>query len=118
MKLIIAVLRPSRLEDVRNAVIAMGLQGMTASIAEDYDCETRHIELDFRGRACLGESQVRARVEVAVCDAEVEQVIEAICNVARTGRRGDGYILVAELPRMVRIRTGECAELELEALAS
>ncbi|MBP6515001.1 MAG: P-II family nitrogen regulator [Steroidobacteraceae bacterium] len=106
MKLITATIRPWRLDDVREAVAAMGLQGMTITETEEYGVREPHTEV-YRGAEYRVEWAGRIRLELAVDDVVVDQVVEAICNIARTGRRGDGRITVAPLAEALRIRTGE-----------
>ncbi|MFI4890136.1 MAG: P-II family nitrogen regulator [Steroidobacterales bacterium] len=96
MKLITAVIRPFKLDDVRKAITDIGIQGVTVTEVQGYLCTARHE--DF---------QPNAKIELAVDDSIAEQVIEAICNVARTGRSGDGKLWVAELEQALRVRTGE-----------
>lgn len=92
MKLITAVVRPFKLDELRNAVAQLGVQGMTVDEV---------IETEFGARA---------KVEIAVADSIFEPVVEAVANVARTGRRGDGRITVRKLEQTIRIRTGEVGE--------
>lgn len=89
MKMITAVVRPFKLDDLRQAIAQLGVQGVT--VTEVYEAQ-------------FGP---RAKVEIAVDDDIVEPVLEAIANVSRTGRTGDGRILVAQLEQVIRIRTGE-----------
>jgi nitrogen regulatory protein PII len=89
MKLITAVVRPFKLDELRNAIAQMGVQGVTVT-------EVHEIEFG-----------PRCKVEVAVDDAIAEAAMEALANVARTGRSGDGHIIIADLDEAIRIRTGE-----------
>ena len=89
MKLITAVVRPFKLDELRNAIAQMGVQGVTVT-------EVHEIEFG-----------PRCKVEVAVDDAIAEAALEAIANVARTGRAGDGHITIGDLDEAIRIRTGE-----------
>jgi nitrogen regulatory protein P-II 2 len=89
MKMITAVVRPFKLDELRQAIAQLGVQGVT--VTEVYEAQ-------------FGP---RAKVEIAVDDSIVEPVLEAIANVSRTGRAGDGRILVGELEQAIRIRTGE-----------
>lgn len=89
MKMITAVVRPFKLDDLRQAIAQLGVQGVT--VTEVYETQ-------------FGP---RAKLEIAVDDAIVEPVLEAIANVSRTGRSGDGRIMVGELEQVIRIRTGE-----------
>ena len=89
MKLITAFVRPFKLEELRSAVAQLGVQGVTV---------TEVIEAEFGPRA---------KIEIAVDDAIVEPVVDAVANIARTGRTGDGRIIVSALEQAIRIRTGE-----------
>jgi nitrogen regulatory protein P-II 2 len=96
MKLITAVIKPFKLDDLRKAVADLGVQGLTVTEVQGY------------GAAKDQEDFVpNAKVELAVDDSIAEQVIEAVCNVARTGKSGDGKLWVVELEQAVRVRTGE-----------
>jgi nitrogen regulatory protein PII len=106
MKLITAVVRPHCLEDVRTAVAQMGLEGLTVTEIEEHWAEKPRTEV-YRGAEYRTEWQRRLRVEIVVEDDVSDQVAEAICNIARTGRRGDGRVLVSGLAETIRIRTGE-----------
>jgi len=106
MKLITAVVRPHCLEDVRMAVARMGLGGLTATEIEQHDARLGRIEV-YRGAEYRSDWEPRIRIELAVEDDVVEQVTEAICNVARTGRQEDGDVFVSALAGAIRIRTGE-----------
>jgi nitrogen regulatory protein P-II 2 len=92
MKLLTAIVRPFKLDELRLAVAHLGVQGMTVDEV---------IEAGFGARA---------KIEIAISDAIVEPVMEALANVARTGRRGDGRITVRSLEQSIRIRTGETGE--------
>lgn len=106
MKLITAVVRPHCLEDVRMAVARMGLGGLTATEIEQHDVRLGRTEV-YRGAEYRTDWEPRIRIELAVEDEVAEQVTEAICNVARTGRREDGDVFVSVLAGAIRIRTGE-----------
>lgn len=106
MKLISATIRNWRLDDVREAVAAMGLTGMTVTETGLYGATEARTEF-YRGSEYRVDWVARVRVELAVDDSVAEQVVEAICNLARTGRPGDGRVTVAPLTEAVRIRTGE-----------
>ena len=106
MKLITAVIKPFKLDDVRQAVADLGIQGVTVTEVHGYGSEQGHTEF-FRGAEFLIDSLPKAKVELAVDDSIAEQVMEAVCNVARTGKAGDGKVWVMELEQALRIRTGE-----------
>jgi nitrogen regulatory protein P-II 2 len=112
MKLISALIRPHRLDDVRMVVARMGLVGLTVTEVEEFGAETPRTEV-YRGAEYRFDWQPRMRIEVAVEDELTDQVVEAICNVARTGRKGDGRVFVAELEDAIRIRTGEAGTAAL-----
>lgn len=106
VKLIAALIRPHRLEDVRLAVARMGLEGLTVIETAEHGSEQPRTEV-YRGAEYRDEWHPRIRVEMAVDDALADQVTEAICNIARTGRAGDGRVYVSVLAEAIRIRTGE-----------
>jgi nitrogen regulatory protein P-II 2 len=106
MKLITAIIKPFKLDDVREAVADIGIQGITVTEVKGFGRQRGHTEL-YRGAEYVVDFLPKAKVELAVSDDIVEQVIEAIMNVARTGKIGDGKIFVTELEQVVRIRTGE-----------
>jgi nitrogen regulatory protein P-II 2 len=106
MKLITAIIKPFKLDDVRQAVADLGVQGVTVSEAQGFGRQRGHTEL-YRGAEYRVDFLPKTRVEIAIEDSLAEQVIEAIANVARTGKIGDGKIFVTRLQEAVRIRTGE-----------
>jgi nitrogen regulatory protein PII len=106
MKLITAIIKPFKLDDVRQTVAHIGVQGLTVTEVLGLGRQVGHVER-YRGTEHRTDLLPKTRVELAVDDAIVEQVIEAICNVARTGKLGDGKIFVTRLAQAVRIRTGE-----------
>ena len=106
MKLITAVIKPFRLDDVRNALAEVGVQGMTVTEVKGFGRQRGHTEL-YRGAEYVVDFLPKAKVELAVADEIAEQVVEAIANTARTGKIGDGKIFVTELVEAIRIRTGE-----------
>jgi len=106
MKLITAIIKPFKLDDVRQAVADIGIQGITVTEVKGFGRQRGHTEL-YRGAEYVVDFLPKAKVELAVSDDIVEQVIEAIMNVARTGKIGDGKIFVTELKQVIRIRTGE-----------
>jgi len=112
MKLITAVVKPFRLDDVRNALADVGIQGMTVTEVKGFGRQRGHTEL-YRGAEYVVDFLPKVKVEVAVSDELAERVIEAIIAAAKTGKVGDGKIFVSELERAVRIRTGEADDQAL-----
>ena len=106
MKLVTAIVKPFRLDDVRNALSEVGVQGMTVSEVNGFGRQRGHTEL-YRGAEYVVDFLPKAKIEVAVADDRVEEVIEAIVNSAKTGKVGDGKIFVTPLEHVCRIRTGE-----------
>jgi nitrogen regulatory protein P-II 2 len=106
MKLVTAIVKPFRLDDVRNALSEVGIQGMTVSEVKGFGRQRGHTEL-YRGAEYVVDFLPKAKIEVAVADDRVEEVIEAIVNSAKTGKVGDGKIFVTPLEHVYRIRTGE-----------
>ncbi|MDH3399750.1 MAG: P-II family nitrogen regulator [Chromatiales bacterium] len=106
MKMITAIIKPFKLDDVREAVADIGIQGITVTEVKGFGRQRGHTEL-YRGAEYVVDFLPKAKVELAVSDDIVEQVVEAIGNVARTGKIGDGKIFVTNLEQVVRIRTGE-----------
>jgi nitrogen regulatory protein P-II 2 len=106
MKLITAIIKPFKLDDVRQAVADIGVQGITVTEVQGFGRQRGHTEL-YRGAEYRVDFLPKTKIELAVDDSVVEQVIEAITNVARTGKIGDGKLYVTNLSQAVRIRTGE-----------
>jgi len=106
MKLITAIIKPFKLDEVRQAVADIGIQGVTVTEVHGCGHEPGHAEF-YRGTQYRVEFLPRAKIELAVDDSIAEQVMEAVCNVARTGKTGDGKIWVLDLEQALRIRTGE-----------
>ncbi len=106
MKLITAVIKPFKLDEVREALSAIGVQGLTVTEVKGFGRQKGHTEL-YRGAEYVVDFLPKVKVEAAVDDAVVERVIEAIEASARTGKIGDGKIFVSPLDQVVRIRTGE-----------
>jgi nitrogen regulatory protein P-II 2 len=109
MKLITAVVKPFRLDDVRNALAEVGVQGMTVTEVKGFGRQRGHTEL-YRGAEYVVDFLPKVKVEVAVTDELAERVIEAIIGAAKTGKVGDGKIFVTELEQVYRIRTGETGD--------
>ena len=106
MKLITAIIRPHKLEDVRKAVGDVGVQGVTVTEVRGFGRQRGHTEV-YRGAEYVVEFVPKTKIEIAVDDALAERAIEAITKTARTGKVGDGKIFVVDLEQVVRIRTGE-----------
>jgi nitrogen regulatory protein P-II 2 len=106
MKLITAIIKPFKLDEVREALSAIGVQGITVTEVKGFGRQKGHTEL-YRGAEYVVDFLPKTKIEAAVDDAIVERAIEAIENAARTGKIGDGKIFVYDLQQVVRIRTGE-----------
>ena len=106
MKLITAVIKPFKLDEVREALSAIGVQGITVTEVKGFGRQKGHTEL-YRGAEYVVDFLPKVKIEAAVADSLVEQAIEAIEASARTGKIGDGKIFVNEIEQVVRIRTGE-----------
>jgi nitrogen regulatory protein P-II 2 len=106
MKLITAVIKPFRLDDVRNALAEVGVQGMTVTEVKGFGRQRGHTEL-YRGAEYVVDFLPKVKLEIAVTSDMAERAIEAIVDSARTGKVGDGKIFVVDLAQVVRIRTGE-----------
>ena len=112
MKLVTAIIKPFRLDDVRNALSEVGVQGMTVTEVKGFGRQRGHTEL-YRGAEYVVDFLPKAKVEVAVADDRVDQTIEAIIESAKTGKVGDGKIFVTQLDEVWRIRTGETGDSAL-----
>jgi len=106
MKMITAIIKPFKLDDVREAVADIGIQGITVTEVKGFGRQRGHTEL-YRGAEYVVDFLPKAKIDLAVADDVAEQVIEAIANTARTGKIGDGKIFVTDLAQAIRIRTGE-----------
>ena len=106
MKLITAVVKPFKLDDVKEALSSIGVQGMTITEAQGYGRQGGHTEV-YRGAEYQTDFVPKLRVEVVAEDEDTEQVIEAIVNAARTGKIGDGKVWVSPVTDLVRVRTNE-----------
>lgn len=106
MKLVSAIIKPFKLDDVRESLSEIGIQGMTVTEVKGFGRQKGHTEL-YRGAEYVVDFVPKIKVEVAVSDDRVDDVIDTIRRVALTGQIGDGKIFVTELERIVRIRTGE-----------
>lgn len=112
MKLITAVIKPFKLDDVREALADIGVEGLTVTEVKGFGRQKGHTEL-YRGAEYVVDFLPKVKVEVAVVDALVERTLEAIQNAARTGKIGDGKLFVTNLEQVIRIRTGEVDEAAL-----
>jgi len=106
MKLVIAVIKPFKLEEVRDALTRIGVHGMTVTEVKGYGRQKGHMEI-YRGAEYAVNFLPKVRIEVAVPSDRIDQVMEAVSAAARTGQIGDGKIFVTPLESAVRIRTGE-----------
>ena len=109
MKKIEAVIKPFKLDEVREALSDMGISGLTVTEVKGFGRQKGHTEL-YRGAEYVVDFLPKVKIEVAVADAAVDQVIEAITKSANTGKIGDGKIFVSPLEQVIRIRTGETGE--------
>lgn len=106
MKLVTAIIKPFKLDDVREALSEIGVQGMTVTEVKGFGRQKGHTEL-YRGAEYVVDFLPKIKIEVAIDEANSEEVIEVITKVANTGKIGDGKIFVLDLTEVVRIRTGE-----------
>jgi nitrogen regulatory protein P-II 2 len=106
MKLVTAIIKPFKLDEVRESLSAIGVQGVTVTEVKGFGRQKGHTEL-YRGAEYVVDFLPKVKIEIAVSDEVAEQVIEAIENSAKTGKIGDGKIFVYSLEQVVRIRTGE-----------
>jgi len=109
MKLITAIVKPFKLDDVREALSDIGVAGITVTEVKGFGRQKGHTEL-YRGAEYVVDFLPKAKVEVAVADDLVEKAVESISKSANTGKIGDGKIFVTNLEQVVRIRTGETGE--------
>ncbi len=106
MKLVTAVIKPFKLDDVRDALSEIGVKGITATEVKGFGRQKGHTEL-YRGAEYVVDFLPKVKLEIAIADDQVEAVIEAITKAANTGKIGDGKIFVTNLEEVIRIRTGE-----------
>ena len=106
MKLISAIIKPFKLDDVRAALSELGVSGMTVTEVKGFGRQRGHTEL-YRGAEYVVDFVPKTRIEVAVSDDLVDQVVDAVLKAAKTGKVGDGKIFITGIDRVVRIRTGE-----------
>ena len=106
MKLVVAIIKPFKLDDVREALAEVGVQGITVTEVKGFGRQKGHTEL-YRGAEYVVDFLPKIKLEAAVVDDQLDRVIEAIQASARTGKIGDGKIFVSSLEQVIRIRTGE-----------
>lgn len=109
MKMITAIIKPFKLDDVRDALQQLGIHGMTVEEVKGYGRQKGHTEL-YRGAEYVVEFQPKIKIQTAVGSAQVEAAIDAICGAANSEKIGDGKIFVTALEQSIRIRTGETGE--------
>jgi nitrogen regulatory protein P-II 2 len=109
MKLITAIIKPFKLDDVREALSEIGVAGVTATEVKGFGRQKGHTEL-YRGAEYVVDFLPKVKLEIAVADDVVDKAVETIVNAANTGKIGDGKIFVTNLEQIVRIRTGETGE--------
>jgi len=112
MKLITAIIKPFKLDEVRTALSELGIQGMTVTEVKGYGRQKGHTEL-YRGAEYTMDFLPKLRLDMAVSDALVEQAVEQLCSAAHTGKIGDGKIFITPLEQVIRIRTGEYGDAAL-----
>jgi nitrogen regulatory protein PII len=109
MKLITAIIKPFKLDEVREALSTIGIQGMTVTEVKGFGRQKGHTEL-YRGAEYMVDFLPKLRLEMAVADSMVEQAVEQLCAAAHTGKIGDGKVFISQLEQALRIRTGESGE--------
>lgn len=109
MKLVTAIIKPFKLDDVREALSQIGVQGVTVVEVKGFGRQKGHTEL-YRGAEYVVDFLPKIKLEIAIKESMTDQVIDAIRDAANTGKIGDGKIFVAELEQVIRIRTGELGE--------
>ena len=109
MKLIIAVIKPFKLEEVREALTGLGVQGLMVSEVKGYGRQSGHTEI-YRGAEYVVNFVPKVKLELVVVDSAVSQVVEALAATAKTGKIGDGKIFVRDVEQAMRVRTGETGE--------
>ncbi len=106
MKLVTAIIKPSKLDDVRESLSEIGVQGITVTEVKGFGRQKGHTEL-YRGAEYVVDFLPKVKIDVAIDDKDLDRVIEAITKAANTGKIGDGKIFVVNLEQAIRIRTGE-----------
>ncbi|MFV9473156.1 P-II family nitrogen regulator [Advenella sp. RU8] len=112
MKLLTAIIKPFKLDDVRTALADIGIQGMTITEVKGFGRQKGHTEL-YRGAEYIIDFLPKIKLEAAIQDSMVDQAIETICQAGTTGKIGDGKIFITDLEQVIRIRTGEAGEAAL-----
>ena len=112
MKMVMAIIKPFKLEEVRDALSEKGVQGLTVTEVKGYGRQKGHTEL-YRGAEYIVDFLPKVKIEIVVSDEDLDKAVESIQNAAKTGRIGDGKIFVTNLEQVVRIRTGEDGEKAL-----
>ncbi|MGF1644894.1 MAG: P-II family nitrogen regulator [Thiotrichales bacterium] len=112
MKLITAIIKPFKLDEVREALSEIGIQGITVTEVKGFGRQKGHTEL-YRGAEYVVDFLPKVKLETAVSEDQVDKVIEAITKAARTGKIGDGKIFVSAMEQVIRIRTGEAGDAAL-----
>ena len=106
MKMVVAIIKPFKLDDVRDALANIGIKGITVTEVQGFGRQKGHTEL-YRGAEYVVDFLPKVKLEIAISDDQVDAVIDAVVNSAATGKIGDGKIFVSDLERVIRIRTGE-----------
>jgi len=109
MKMVVAVIKPFKLDDVREAISEVGVQGVTVTEVQGFGRQKGHTEL-YRGAEYVVDFLPKIKLEIAVADSQAELLVEAIAKTANSGKIGDGKIFVMDLEQVLRIRTGEANE--------
>jgi nitrogen regulatory protein P-II 2 len=109
MKMITAIIKPFKMDDVRAALSEIGVQGITATEVKGFGRQKGHTEL-YRGAEYVVDFLPKVKLEIVVADAQVDAAIDAVTNAANTGKIGDGKIFVQGMEQVIRIRTGETGE--------
>jgi nitrogen regulatory protein PII len=109
MKLVTAIIKPFKMDDVRAALSDIGVQGITVTEVKGFGRQRGHTEL-YRGAEYVVDFLPKLKLEIAVSEAQLDSTIEAIIKAANTGKIGDGKIFVTEMEQVIRIRTGETGE--------
>ena len=112
MKLVTAIIKPHKVDEVKTALQGLGIQGLTLTEVRGYGRQRGHTEV-YRGAEYKVDFVPKARLEVLVGDAQVDEVVDAIVNTARTGQVGDGKVFVTAVEQVIRIRTGEQGDAAL-----
>ena len=109
MKLVTAIIKPFKLDEVREAITEQGIQGLTVTEVKGFGRQKGHTEL-YRGAEYVVDFLPKVKIEIGVADDQVDQLIEAVTRAANTGKIGDGKIFVTHLEQSIRIRTGETGQ--------